>query len=271
MGAPSILSLLAATGYMALGMHFYNNRWRARTSPAARWEQPAVGVLLLLHAFTLYLAIPQPGGFNLGVGNALSLTCWLAAASYWAASFAYRLESLYVFSLPLAALGLLTPLILPESHILPYSNMAAFHWHLLVSLLAYSLLTIAALHAGLMVSLEKRLHHALLNDAMSHLPPLLTLETLLFRLLSLGFVFLTLTLGTGMLFSESIFGKPLQLNHKVVFGILAWLLFATLLAGRWQYGWRGKLASRLTIAGFSLLLLAYMGSKFVLEILLGRT
>ncbi len=270
MGTPVLLPLLTATGYFALSAHFFYSRWQRNTASTCRWEQAGVTLLLALHAFSLYLTIPQPGGLNLGVGNSLSVTAWLAVVTYWGASFAYRLESLYVAILPIAGASLLVPVILPESHILPYSGMAAFHWHLLVSLLAYSLLTIAALHAGLMVSLEKRLHHATLSGAMSHLPPLLTLETLLFRLLWAGFLFLTLSLVTGMLFSETIFGKPLAFNHKVIFGILAWLIFATLLAGRSIYGWRGKRASRLTIAGFALLLLAYIGSKFVLEILLGR-
>ena len=86
-----------------------------------------------------------------------------------------------------------------------------------------------------------------------------------------GFVLLTLTLGSGIVFSEELFGKAMRFNHKTVFGILSWLIFAALLGGRQLYGWRGRIAVRWTLAGFLMLVLAYVGSKFVLEVLLGRT
>jgi len=96
------------------------------------------------------------------------------------------------------------------------------------------------------------------------------MERILFRIIALGFILLTLTLVIGMLFSEELFGKPLQVTHKIVFGILAWCIFAALLAGRFVYRWRGRLALRWTIAGVAALALAYIGSKFVLEVILHR-
>jgi ABC-type uncharacterized transport system permease subunit len=96
------------------------------------------------------------------------------------------------------------------------------------------------------------------------------MERLLFRLIGAGFVLLTLTLGSGMLFSEELLGRPLQFNHKVVFGILSWLIFGALLAGRQLYGWRGRVALRWTLAGFLALVLAYLGSRFVVEVILHR-
>jgi ABC-type uncharacterized transport system permease subunit len=92
----------------------------------------------------------------------------------------------------------------------------------------------------------------------------------LFRIIAAGFFLLTLTLVSGILFSEELFGKPMQYNHKTVFGILSWIIFAALLAGRALYGWRGRVAMRWTLAGFLSLVLAYIGSKFVLEVLLQR-
>jgi ABC-type uncharacterized transport system permease subunit len=106
--------------------------------------------------------------------------------------------------------------------------------------------------------------------AFPNLPPLLTLETLLFRLIGAAFVFLTLTLITGIAFSETLFGRALRADHKTVFAVLSWLIFAWLLAGRWRYGWRGRTALRWTLSGFVMLLLAYVGSRFVLEVLLQR-
>lgn len=96
------------------------------------------------------------------------------------------------------------------------------------------------------------------------------MEKLLFRVIGLGFVLLTFTLLSGMLFSEEIFGKPAQFNHKTIFSIASWVIYAGLLFGRYRYGWRGMKAIRWTIAGFVLLLLAYVGTRFILQVILGR-
>ena len=103
------------------------------------------------------------------------------------------------------------------------------------------------------------------------LPPLLAMESLLFRLIHIAFFLLSLTLASGILFSETLFGKPLSFNHKTLFAIISWLIFAALLVGRHMRGWRGRTALRWTLAGFAALLLAYVGSRFVLEVILGRT
>jgi ABC-type uncharacterized transport system permease subunit len=102
------------------------------------------------------------------------------------------------------------------------------------------------------------------------MPPLLTMERVLFQVLGIGFVLLTLTLASGVFFSEEIFGRALRFDHKTVFAVIAWLIFAVLLAGRVVYGWRGRVALKGTFAGFAALLLAYVGSRFVLEVILGR-
>ncbi|MDP2852092.1 MAG: cytochrome c biogenesis protein CcsA, partial [Gallionella sp.] len=115
-----------------------------------------------------------------------------------------------------------------------------------------------------------RLHHATLPRVLQSLPPLLTMETLLFRMIGIGFALLTLTLASGVVFSEEIFGKAWQFNHKVLFGFVSWGVFAVLLWGHYSYGWRGRTAVRWTVSGFVFLLLAYLGSKFVLEVLLHR-
>lgn len=98
----------------------------------------------------------------------------------------------------------------------------------------------------------------------------MTMESLLFKTISLGFVLLTFTLVSGMLFSEQIFHQALKFNHKNIFTIISWLIFGSLLVGRARYGWRGCTAIRWTLTGFLVLMLAYLGSKFVLEVLLNR-
>ena len=101
-------------------------------------------------------------------------------------------------------------------------------------------------------------------------PPLLTLERYQFRLIGAGFVLLTLTLISGIVFSEQLFGKPVTFTHKNVFSVAGWLAFAILLFGRWRYGWRGRTALRWILGGTVLLALGYLGSKFVLEVVLRR-
>src|SRR5204863_143555 len=128
----------------------------------------------------------------------------------------------------------------------------------------------AALHALLMTLMERRLHGGALAGPLAALPPLLTMEKLLFQIILTGFVFLTLTLATGIAFSETLFGRAMKFDHKTVFAVASWLIFAALLAGRYLYGWRGRVALRWTLVGFVALLLAYVGSRFVLEVILRR-
>ena len=142
--------------------------------------------------------------------------------------------------------------------------------HIGIALLAYSLFTFAALHALLMTIAERSLHNKPTLIKLPSFPPLMLMESLLFSVIKIGFVLLTFTLISGMLFSEHIFGKPLEFTHKIVFSIASWLIYSGLLFGRYQYGWRGKKAINLTLIGFVLLLLAYVGSKFILQVLMGR-
>lgn len=142
--------------------------------------------------------------------------------------------------------------------------------HILVSMLAYSLLAIGALVALLMLALDKALHDKRWITLVRQLPPLLSLETMMFQVLGVGFLLLTASLFSGVVFSEEVFGKPAAWSHKIVFSIMAWGLFGALLVGRKLYGWRGKLAVRWTLIGFVALMFAYVGSKVVLELVLHR-
>lgn len=150
-------------------------------------------------------------------------------------------------------------------------NGFAFSLHLIIAIAAYVLLSLAAILAATLWIAEKRLHQKPSSRLAQSLPPLLSLEKQLFYLLWTGFGLLTITLISGVIFSEEVFGRPLVLSHKVIFSCLAWLVFATLLVGRIRHGWRGKLAIKWTLTGFGFLVLAYAGSKFVLEVLLHRS
>ncbi|HVY08004.1 MAG TPA: cytochrome c biogenesis protein CcsA [Burkholderiales bacterium] len=269
-----LLHLLVSFGYAGLAIFLWRNVLAPTAAQGASsrpaWAHTALFVPLLLHAVLLARAMFAGDAFYLGVGTAVSVIIWLTALIYWAGGFFYRLEGLQVLVIPTAAVLSLLPLATPSPHPLTNTHLTAFKAHLVISLLAYSLFTIASLHVLMMAVMERRLHKGNLPQFMRNLPPLLTMEQLLFRIIFAGFILLTLTLGSGILFSEELFGKPMQFTHKTVFGILSWIIFGSMLAGRALYGWRGRVAMRWTLAGFLSLVLAYIGSKFVLEVLLQR-
>lgn len=268
---PILLHLLATTLYAALGFLLL----RAVGSPGTGvstpgWVRWAVLVPLALHTWLLKELVFGAGGMALGVGVVVSIIAWLSVLIYWSGSFFYRLDGLQTLVIPVASFAALVPMMVPPPRLLENAALPGFRFHLAASMLAYSLFTIASLHAMLMAIQERRLREGNLPPLLRGLPPLLTMENLLFRIISAGFVLLTLSLGSGMLFSEQVFGKPLQFTHKTVFGILSWLIFGGLLLGRTLRGWRGRVALRWTLAGFFALVLAYIGSRFVLEVILRR-
>jgi ABC-type uncharacterized transport system permease subunit len=140
--------------------------------------------------------------------------------------------------------------------------------HIGSSVLAYAVLTIAACQAGAVAAQDYQLRHRHTRGLVQILPPLQLMESILFELLWVGLIFLTVAIGSGMVFLEDIFAQ--HLVHKTVLTIAAWLLFATLLWGHHQLGWRSQTAVRFTLSGFAVLMLGYFGSKLVLEVILQR-
>ena len=283
-----VIHAATAAAYAALAWHFWRTRWRAQAAgtaapPGTRpWERAALLAPIALHAYLLYAELFAPPELRFGFAQALSTMLWLAVLIYWFESLFFSLEGMQPPVLALAALAAPLPALFPGRA----SALAAsfeFKLHLAMAMLAYSLFTIAILHALLMALLERRLHGStaaraaspaegagLLAGPFAALPPLLTLERLLFRMIAAAFVLLTLTLASGIVFSESLFGRALRFDHKTLFAVLSWATFAALLAGRTLYGWRGRVALRWTLSGFVMLLLAYIGSRFVIEVVLGR-
>jgi len=268
--------LLCAILYAALAFYFWRRHWSGadnvdnETDSRRGIEHAALLAPFVLHTWLLAGSMFVDAGMVLGVGNALSLILWLTVLIYGLGSLFYRLDGLHALVTPAAAVAVMLPIVFPSSNMLANTETLAFKAHLLISMAAYSLFTIASLHVMLMAILERRLHAGTLPPSLQNMPPLLTMETLLFRIIAAGFVLLTLTIASGVLFSEELFGKPARFSHKTVFGVLSWLIFGALLGGRMIYGWRGRTAVRWTLAGFLTLVLAYIGSKFVLEVILGR-
>lgn len=269
--------LATALVYAGLAAYFWRTRWSGATGHAARPGLPpaaehyAVLLPLAMHAVLLWRSLFLPDGLHLGLASAVSTILWLTVLIYWLGNFFYRIDALQALVLPLAAVAVLLPAFMGTPRALPNTGMVALQVHLMIAMLAYSLFTIASIHVALMALLERRLHDGTLTQELQKLPPLLTMEALLFRIIWAGFILLTLTLGSGIMFSEEIFGKAVPMSHKTVFGVVSWLIFGALLFGRHVYGWRGRVAVRWTLAGFITLVLAYIGSRFVLEIVLGRS
>jgi ABC-type uncharacterized transport system permease subunit len=272
----SVLSAITALLYAGIAVYCWVKKWRPTPTPGAAShavERLAIFLPLLLQAWLLYRVTFTEAGFNMGVGNAVSAITWLTLVIYSLSSVRYHLEALNPVVLPIAAVGALLPAVIADTHLLPYSGYTLFKAHLLMAFLAYALFTIAALHGVVMALAEKRLHARELS-MLDELPPLMTMERLLFQLIGAGFVLLTLTLASGILFSEELFGKPLSFSsftqHKTVFAMLSWIIYAALLIGRRIYGWRGRTALIWSLSGFAALVLAYVGSKVILEIVLHR-
>jgi len=266
---PALYALVAA-GYAALAFWFWRTRWR-RAEPREglrATERLALLVPLALHAGLLYADLFLAPELRFGFAQALSVTLALGVAIYWIESLFLRLDGIEPLILPLAALAAPLPALFPGLASPGAPASLQFRVHLALAMAAYSVATLAVLHAVLMVLAERHLHGR--RPLALGFPPLLALEQLLFRMIAIAFVLLTLTLATGFVYSETLFGRPLRLDHKTLFALLSWATFAALLAGRRLRGWRGRTALRWTLAGFALLLLAYVGSRFVLEVVLGR-
>ena len=266
-----VIHLIASAAYVGLAWHFWNTRWRRPASGGLQaWERAAILAPLALHGWLLYDGIFAAAELRFGFAQALSVMMWLCVAIYWVENLFYSLEGMEPLVLAPAALATPLPALFPGlASSGAHAQAGEFRLHLALAMVAYSLAVIALLHATLMALAERQLQMKS-APAVAGLPPLLTLERLLFRVIGAAFIFLTLTLATGIAFSETLFGRAMRFDHKTVFAVLSWLTFGALLAGRWRYGWRGRTAVRWTLGGFVLLVLAYVGSRFVLEVLLQR-
>jgi len=263
-----ILPLVAA--YLTLAWHFYRSRWQGGVGLLpTRMEPWLLGPVALLHGLWVVQAILTPAGMDLGIGKAVSMLAALTVLSAFIGGIVNGMAGIYPVVLPLAALSLIIQWALPEQHVVVY-NLPWFRAHMLVALASYSMLSIATLLALFMTVVESNLHHLKSGRVLRHLPPLLSLERMLFRVMLAGFLLLTAALISGSMFSHILTGHWFEINHKNVFSVISWLVFGGLLAGHFAFGWRGRVALRLTLVGAVTLLLAYLGSKFVLEVLLHR-
>jgi ABC-type uncharacterized transport system permease subunit len=240
------------------------------TSGKSRWR---VGILalagLILHGALLHRAFLLDSAFNLSMTSVSLLISWVAVFMLFTASIARPLESLGIAVLPVAALTVGISWLIPGEQVMSRPMTAAQSAHIVISLISYSLVFLAALQSVLLLIQERHLRQHHPGGFIRALPPMETMEDLMFLMIRAGLALLTLTVVSGVFFTEALFGKPLTFTHHTILSIAAWLVFAILVIGHWRFGWRGRTAIRWTIIGFLLLILAYFGSKFVFEIVRG--
>lgn len=267
---PTVFIFLTAV-YAGLGAFAWHcqQQGRGRDYPW-KTELPVLGAALTVHGAALLMPVIQDKIIIMGFGYSGSLIVWMMLFIYFAGSFFYSLRGVQLLLYPCAALMLLSGLVFPGKFSGYEITDLPFMLHIGTSLLAYGLFGIATLLSVLTLLLNRSLHRRSFSKLAGFLPSLLSLEKLMFQAMWAGFILLTYSVVSGTFFVEAVFGKPMTFTHKTVFGILSWLIYGGLLLKHSMTAWRGKKAAVWTIIGFVSLMIAYMGSKFVLEIILKR-
>lgn len=263
----SVLAPVAALLYLAAtGLHLLQIfQQRQGISPAVL----GLGlVALLCHAVVAWDSIQLGSGISLGFYK-ISALIFLVINVICALLLLRRpLQNLLVLLFPLSAMSVLVSAFAPSTASISTNLSGGLLLHVFSSILAYALFTLAAAQAALVAAQDYQLRHRHTRGIVQILPPLQLMETMLFELLLVGVILLSVAIVSGILFIDDIFGQSLV--HKTVLTLLAWALFSVLLWGHYRLGWRSQTAVRLTIGGFLVLVLAFFGSKLVLELVLHR-
>lgn len=266
--------LLAAAGYFGLAWVHRQGSQAALAPMSSRLGQLLLLAVIALHGLALLPNWFSKTDLHFGFAISISWTLWLAVLILWIESWFQRLAPITRGVFLVAAVAAVLPLLFP-GRALTSSLDTVFRTHMLLAMLAYSTFTIAAACALVMMAMEKSLHQTK-NFSIDQpgwwqgLPPLLGLDQMLMRVVLIGFILISLTLISGVAVGLDRGYGAMRFDHKTVFTIFAWGFAAVLLVGRKWWGWRGKVAARWTLAGFVSLLMAYVGSQFVLEVVLNR-
>lgn len=241
-----------------------------RDAARAAFHEPALylaAAAITAHAAWLGDTLEPMGGLSLGLADSASLMGLAIAVGGLFAVFAPRFRSVAAVCLGLAALLAAGTGSMPDPR-----EIAASGWplalHVVLAMGSAGMFAIAAMLVVLLALQDSALRGGRAGGWLATLPPVESLERALFSVIATGEAALTVAILAGLLFVTNLFAQ--HLVHKTVLALIAWAIFACLLFGHWRFGWRGRTAARYTIAGFVVLAVAYFGSKFVLEILLGR-
>ncbi len=261
-----LLSLLSVLAYLfaALLLARYYTKNSANNHPHQNTIHLLVSFAIVTQALN-FSDFYTSGGIVFGLANSASFVAWLIAVLLFLSSFSKPIHALGILVYPLAAFTLVFASYFPDVDGKVISLSIASH--VFLSITAYALLAIAVCQSVLLKIQENHLHGHNINGFINKLPALQTMESVLFQSIRAGFYLLTLSLVSGFIFIDDLFAQ--HLVHKTILSIFAWGIFATLVFGRSLFGWRGKQAINATQIGFAILVLAYFGSKFVLERLIG--
>lgn len=252
----------------AIAIGLLLKQWLSDTKRLNKYPLYIAVAAVTFHAVFLYSTLFTPQGIDIGFFSALTFTAWLMATLLVIASFSLPISCLGLLVYPFALLTLILRAISDQQHLLTDLLAPGLQTHILFSLMAYSLLSIAVAQALLLYIQDKYLHNKHPSGFLHSLPSLEAMETLLFRLIALGVIALSISLLSGFFYLDDMFAQ--HLVHKTILSLIAWSIFVILLWGHYKFGWRGKIAIKWSMSGFTLLMLAYFGSKFVIELVLQK-
>ena len=261
---PVILCLLA----YCLGVFLlWQNSRNANANKYATW---VILAAVIIHGLLLYRSMTGDGDVVVTLGTGISVAGWVSVLIYLLASGRYSLMSAGLVIIPFAAIAVIAGALLPGQPISLNTLPSEIIWHVVLAVPAYGFLCLAFAQACLLIVLEKQLRNPSSPKLLKSLPAIQTMEYSLFMCTLLGFVFITINLLTGMTTSMINKGSLLAFNHHIILSLMAWIAFGSLLIGRRYAGWRGETAAKWTIGSFSLFFLAYFGTRFVNDIILGN-
>ena len=258
--------LTLSTFLYAVATGLLLKQWLAVKKDQNKYPLYVAAAAIIFHALALHTIIFTAQGIDIGFFSALTFTAWLMAALLVIASFSLPIGCLGLLVYPFALVTLILRGLSNQQHLLTDVLATGLETHILFSLLAYSLLSIAVAQAMLLAIQDKYLHNKHPSGFLHSLPSLEAMEIMLFRIIALGVLALSISLLSGFIYLEDMFAQ--HLVHKTILSLIAWAVFVVLLWGHYQFGWRGKIAIKWSISGFTLLMLAYFGSKFVIELVL---
>ncbi|MFP4079399.1 MAG: inner membrane protein YpjD [Ectothiorhodospira sp.] len=269
--------LLATIGFVATVLYFTGGALlmqRLRLAAAGGSASPRSRIALfsvwggaiLLHALIIYSFSFGPMGGGMGVFGIVSMTAWIIAVFLFLWSLNHPIHVLGIVLLPFAGVTVALEMALAGATPTVDVMEPGLRAHTLLSMIAFSLLTIAAIQAVLLAVQNRSLHNHRPGGLIRALPPLSMMDSMLFHIIGWGFVFLTAALFTGVFVWDDDMTRSLM--HKILFAVIAWFVFAILLFGRFRFGWRGRKAVRWTLAGFAWLVVAYVGSLVIVEMMM---
>jgi ABC-type uncharacterized transport system permease subunit len=260
-----IISLQIVAIFLYSGVVLWQIHQLRRVSIQSKWPVLSLALCaIFVHAWLLHLWIDVAGGQNLTVFNMISLVAWLNAFLTVLVSMRKAIENLLLIVCPLALLSILLVCLFPRSYLVDTASHPLHLFHIIIAIFAFSIFCLAALQALLLAWQQKLLRTHKISGLLQMLPPLEATEVLLFQTVAVGFLLLTIMLVSSLFAFTDYFNGALL--HKTLLTMLAWCIFAILLAGRYFLGWRGQIAINYTLCGVGFLVLSYFGSRVLLSL-----